>query len=130
MPFSAELAVFEEKLKLLDPILVELFKQKKPLGLTIRNCSFKKGRVVISHIEIPVLDLLEEDLDNPEGIKRVLASKIEKEKRDKEVYDLQFQIRYWEHQLSPEFTARKQVEVEKWKASLSTLEGSNVDLKA
>jgi len=125
MPFSTELATFETKLKLLEPILIDLFKQKKPLCLAVENCFFKKGRVVISHPDIPTLDLLETDLDNVEGIGKEISSRLEKEEKGKRIHELQFQIQYWEHQLSPEFTTQKLSQIELWKAELVIVKDGN-----
>jgi hypothetical protein len=125
MSFSDSLAEFLEKLECLGEVVKQIhgIKVQDKLELNLRNCVFKGDHWQASPSSIKPFKFTEDDLNNLERFKTEFIAKIKKEKKDKEIYDLNWQISYITHETSPEHIAERLKTLEKLKEQVRKLDG-------
>ena len=124
MTLYEQLNQFQEKLNKLEAVLIKLYKLKKPLLLTIKNCKVTEKNIFIEHCDIVSLKLTERDLENVDVFEMELLTKQNFEEKKKKIYDLQFQIKYWTDQTSLESITKKQQYIKDLQVELAALEGN------
>lgn len=113
--------IFNTRLKLVEVVLMDVFKVKLPLNLTLNNCEAKDDVIIISHSSIPTQIIPESIFGDAELIKKTIEDNIAKESKKKKVYELKWQIDYWMTQTNPEFIAKKLKLIEEMQSELANI---------
>lgn len=114
--------VFEKRLCRIEVVLREVFK-KKELGLTIKHCEVREGDVIIKHSDIPEQRIPESIFDDIEMVRKRILENIDRDKREKRIYELKWQIDYWRKQTSDEFIKQKKQFIGDMEREVQELEG-------
>jgi hypothetical protein len=119
-----EIDIFNSRIKILEIALRQVLKLKTPLNLTIGNCSIKDESIIITHPDMKTQIIPENMLDNVEEIKKQIQINLEREEREKKLYELKWQIDYWSAQLNQENLNNKIKNLENMKSELAVLQNT------